>query len=263
MNYLRAFLRKDERSERALEVTKEAIALNPANYTAWHYRRVILDALKADYQAELAYVTQMAMDNPKNYQIWHHRQVVVERLGDASKELEFVGEILEEDAKNYHAWSHRQWVIRKWGLWENELAYCEKLLSLDIRNNSAWNQRYFVAAHEGLSKEVISREIDFAISKISRTPNNESAWNYLLGVIKNHKLSEFPIIQTFCQEKATLWVACPHVLSTLVECYEESQETDKLKQAVEHCEKLITNLDQMHHKYWVWRKAELLKQIKE
>jgi protein farnesyltransferase/geranylgeranyltransferase type-1 subunit alpha len=70
MDSLRALLRADERSARALQVTQQAIALNPANYTAWHFRRLCLEHTHADLGDELQFVAQCALDNPKNYQLW-------------------------------------------------------------------------------------------------------------------------------------------------------------------------------------------------
>jgi len=262
MNYFRAMIQKDERTKRSLDLTTEVILINPANYTAWYFRRLILEAIKADYNEELQFITQIALDNPKNYQIWHHRHVVVEILKDPSKELDFTAKILSEDAKNYHAWSHRMWVIRTFNLWENELNYCEELLTRDVLNNSAWNQRYFVAKHIGLNDELILKEIQYTKEKISKTPNNESAWNYLIGLTKGRKLSEFPGIEQFCNEKKDQWVYCSHVLATLIDCLEEDiGNLLKIKTAVEYCDKLIGGLDDIHKKYWIWRKSQLEKRL--
>lgn len=67
-------------------------------------------------------------------------------------------------------------------LYENELEYVNQLLNDDVRNNSAWNQRYFVISNTTkFEKEVIDREVDFALEKIDLVKENESAWNYLRG----------------------------------------------------------------------------------
>ena len=64
-------MQKDERSERALLVTTEVIHLNPANYTTWYYRRLILVDLQKDLNEELEFTAEVAEDHPKNYQIWY------------------------------------------------------------------------------------------------------------------------------------------------------------------------------------------------
>lgn len=85
-----------------------------------------------------------------------------------------------QDQKNYHAWQHRQWVLQAFHLFQEELAFIERLLLDDIRNNSAWNQRFFVISRtEGWGREVVAREVAFAMEKIQLVKRNESAWNYL------------------------------------------------------------------------------------
>lgn len=70
MDYFRAFLLSDERSQRALLVTAEVIKLNAANYTAWFFRRLCLEVVAADLREELNFVSKCALASPKNYQLW-------------------------------------------------------------------------------------------------------------------------------------------------------------------------------------------------
>ncbi|EGD83570.1 hypothetical protein PTSG_04176 [Salpingoeca rosetta] len=116
MGYYRALLKSGEVSQRALNLTTEIIAYNPAHYSVWHFRRKVLLELGADLHEELSYLEEVILDNPKNYQVWHHREKVVEHLGDASAEMEFTKASLSDDAKNYHAWTFRQWAMEKYNL---------------------------------------------------------------------------------------------------------------------------------------------------
>ena len=177
-DYFRAVHASGEVSRRALDLTAECLRMNGANYTVWHRRWALVEALAAaeaetkasctspaidgddhreDHRErpspslvdlELAYATAMALENPKNYQVWNHMRLVSQHLGDVSVErnVRATGEALALDAKNIHAWTHRLWVTRTFPKTtrDAERAFTERMIDDDVRNNSAWNQRFAV-----------------------------------------------------------------------------------------------------------------------
>lgn len=266
-DYFRAIVARKEMSERALKLTEDALRLNAANYSVWHYRRDILKHLKCDLHNELIYIEQVIEDKPKNYQVWHHRRVIVEWLNDASQELNFTAKVLEHDAKNYHAWQHRQWVIKNFNLWEDELRYTDFLISEDIRNNSAWNQRYFVLQNNGgfNSSDMIDHEIHFVLNRIRLIKNNESSWNYLRGILQqnasNHGANLFPPdVINFAEELYAENNRTPYLLAFLFDAYkdkvaqgqvaDEDERDECVRKAMEICNLLETKHDVIRSKYW-------------
>ncbi|XP_033607812.1 protein farnesyltransferase/geranylgeranyltransferase type-1 subunit alpha isoform X2 [Cryptotermes secundus] len=269
-DYFRAVLKSCEKSERALQLTKDALDLNPANYTVWQYRREILKHLNKDLIPELHYVKEVIEDNPKNYQVWHHRRVIVEWLQDPSYELSFTKTVLSQDSKNYHAWQHRQWVIRTFKLFENELQYVDHLLEDDIRNNSAWNQRYFVINNTtGFKPDVVEQELAFTLEKIKKVTNNESAWNYLRGVLLHHSggLSQVQNVRKVCEELYSSGNRSPLLLAFLVDICEENIEradgdkADSLHQAVQLCDMLANEYDTIRREYWNYIARSLTQRV--
>ena len=157
--------------------------------------------------------------------------------------------MLAKDAKNYHAWQHRQWVIQTYGLFDNELNFIESLLSTDIRNNSAWNQRFFVVTSPKnsslkpngggdlvLSGQVLDDEIKFVFEAILSVPGNESAWNYLRGLLDHAEEGLAADLRakvtSFCLDLQQT-KSSPYLSSLMVDLYKEAGDEESLKKAME------------------------------
>lgn len=258
MDVFRGVLKLNEYSERTLNLTLDVIDENPANYTAWYFRRRVLEALDANLYDELVYTERMAIAHPKNYQIWHHRREICTMLHDGSAEKAFSAKAIAGDSKNYHAWAHRQWAIRTFKLWDGELAFIDEMLEEDVRNNSAWNQRWFVLAHTtALTLDDRQREVEYALAKVDVAVHNESPWNYIRGLIRGHEDHFAGFLTERFQVLLDAHPDCIFVAALLVDLYAKQQSQDAIAAANQLIDKLMNETDRVRKAYWLFRKGTL------
>ncbi|KAK9703255.1 Rab geranylgeranyltransferase, variant 2 [Basidiobolus ranarum] len=142
----------------AFQLTTKMVKTNPEAYTAWNYRR---DILQADF-AQLS-------------------ETEVQEI--CTNELHLIEEVFRINPKSYWIWNHRSWVLHNMPQpnWRRELLLVVKMLDLDPRNFHGWSYRRSVVSELRRlpSEEDIDRiEFDYTTSKINQSFSNGSAWHY-------------------------------------------------------------------------------------
>ncbi|KAH6987929.1 hypothetical protein BKA56DRAFT_577940 [Ilyonectria sp. MPI-CAGE-AT-0026] len=283
VSYLRAVMAADECSPRCLRLTEHVISMNPAHYTVWLYRFKIISVLKLSIPDEITWLNQVALANLKNYQIWNHRQLLMDYYYPvieeetatvrtlARSETAFITTMLVEDAKNYHVWSYRQYLVGKLSMWtSSELGSTQNLIEEDVRNNSAWSHRFYLVfsdptgstAGSGptehdpkVPETTLNREIGYAQEKIALAPQNQSPWNYLLGVLakggrKLATLQEFAEQYIAALGEDAEEVRSSHALDFLAKVYHENGDNEKAKLCLR---RLSEKWDPVREGYWKYR----------
>lgn len=237
---------------------------------------------------ELEYLNEIIEDNQKNYQVWYHRQALFSEMKRRSaesssgmlsdeiieEELRYMDNILiSDDQKNYHAWAHRQWFITEFNLCnDRELEFVDRLLKVDFRNNSAWNHRFFVLKQmyptaEQFNHELRVQELVKAFQIANRAPNNESVWNYALGIARhlnatdsNGNVANVAIYGKLRDLSAAVLERAPlnaHARWVLIECLMvNSDDLRDLKRAEQMCTELI-EYDGIRKRYWHFRREQI------
>jgi len=290
ISYLRAVMVAEEYTPRCLRITEHVISMNPAHYTVWLYRFKIIQVLDLPIPDEIEWLNEVALNNLKNYQIWHHRQLLLDhyypKIADddeavkklAKSEIDFVNQILAEDTKNYHVWSYRQDIVAKLGIWTvAELGSTQNMIEDDVRNNSAWSHRFYLvfsdpsqSTKDALPTEhdpkvpesVIERELKYTRDKILLSPQNQSSWNYLRGVLRKagrgmSTEEDFASQFAECLGEEGEKVTSSHALEMLADA---SVETGNVEKARLCFMRLAKTWDPIREGYWQYRISQLKEQ---
>ncbi|KZM23060.1 Galactose-6-sulfurylase [Ascochyta rabiei] len=264
MGYLRAVMASNEFSDRVLGLTEHIINMNPAHYTVWLYRAKTISELGKPLQDEIKWLNPTALKHLKNYQIWHHRQTIIDALGSPEGEADFVSKMLEKDEKNYHVWSYRQWLVQRFDLFDKpeELEWTESMIDADVRNNSAWNHRYYLVVGgrggNAPSEHVTKHEIAYTKEAIRKAPQNQSSWNYLMGILRAAQLPKSTVkdfVTEFADIESPDDVYSSHALDLLADIYAE--EENNKESAERALDLLATRYDPIRANYWNYRKGLL------
>ncbi|ODV58834.1 bifunctional protein farnesyltransferase/protein geranylgeranyltransferase [Ascoidea rubescens DSM 1968] len=288
MGYMRGIMSKNEYSERALALTEKIINVCAAHYTVWEYRyNIIKDGSNHNkiIKDELIWSENIILENPKNYQVWHYRQLLIIELVSKSsddynveKEFELIDKSLIEDSKNYHSWTYRTWLTKHFKLYNDKnLSFINSLLKSDIRNNSAWNFRFFLLVNNPenyieqdrksiINGLVLQKELKFTENAIELAPQNQSSWNYLIGIYEKFNLDINNLkglslkYSNFEDDKISELEMQPiissvHALELLARIYSSSKTT--VDKAIRAYDLLATKYDPIRVNYWKYLSSSL------
>lgn len=237
----------EEYSERGFALCNEAIQMCPGYYSAWHYRRELVDRLKISPLAEIKFLNEISLKNPKNYQIWSYRREIIELIDRFEGELEFLEKIFNMDSKNIHAWGYRQWLVTKFGLWDVDREYALRLIAQDPFNNSAWNEKIFISRHDNTFSSLPQtlQEIDFVLSHCSEQ-SNECPFNYLRALYSSETETHIKnsLINLHKSKGASV-----NLLKLLAHFY-ETEENFHMQKA---CYAKLEQIDKRRSMFWAWK----------
>jgi len=108
-----------------------------------------------------------------------------------------------------------------------------------------------------ISGEVLEKEVEYTIQWIKKAPNNESPWAYIKGLFRGKKYSNYPKLVQLFVEFRDKYITSSHVHSLLLDIYEEQSTKESLQKAVEFCTMLEVNLDNLHRKFWNYRRSKV------
>ncbi|CAI7631698.1 unnamed protein product [Penicillium glandicola] len=160
-----------------LKKISELLSSNPEYYTAWNYRRQVLqyqfsqagdlddetatDSITQLITNDLHFLIPLLRSFPKCYWIWNYRLWLLDEarrllsLPEARKiwqqELALVGKMLTLDSRNFHGWGYRRFVVETLkelgtaeeatSMTQKEFEYAKKMIGANLSNFSAWHYR--------------------------------------------------------------------------------------------------------------------------
>ena len=125
-------------------------------------------------------------------------------------------------------------------------------------HNEDLDEKTIATKSPSLSGEILGRELEYTLNAIKKVTRNESAWNYLRGLLDHCNENEADELRSkiysSCTEIQKSGNTSPYLLSTIMDLDREEglkkNNTEKLQNAIEICNSLANEHDVIRKEYW-------------
>ena len=109
---------------------------------------------------------------------------------------------------------------------------------------------------------MVAREVSFCLGALRKVKQNESAWNYLRGVLFQSPsgLSGHAGLTEFCDGLLEAGCRAPQLLAFVVDAGSEraaAGDREALERALRLCDQLASEHDTIREQYWLYRRRAL------
>ncbi|KAM1292824.1 hypothetical protein ACFX13_020126 [Malus domestica] len=203
-------------TDEALQLSGKLLEQNPEFYTAWNYRKLVVqqnldrcsesdpDSLKSIIDRELKLVESALRQNFKSYGAWHHRKWVLSKGRSVlDREMKLLKQFQQLDPRNFHAWNYRRFVAALLNRSdEEELEYTREMIENNFSNYSAWHNRSVLLSNlmkkkaQGFfpKEKVLNDEYEHVHDAIFTDPDDQSGWFYYIWLLDQTMKTDAPLL---------------------------------------------------------------------
>jgi len=230
---------------------------------------VLMERLN-DATGELAWTAQVLNKDAKNYHAWAYRQWVLKNFNLWSGELDYVDRLLQDDLRNNSAWNQRWLTIASTtgftsDVISREIKYVCTYIDKAVNNDSPWNYLEGMLKATAFSSDMRCEVCEETAAEwkckecekvLCSTCNSEEHAKGKSLAHDRRRISSAHVttLERFARSVLQKDSGCACAHSFLLESHEKFPNGQKLREAMEICDKLC-ELDGIRQRYWQHRKA--------
>ncbi|XP_017775253.1 PREDICTED: geranylgeranyl transferase type-2 subunit alpha [Nicrophorus vespilloides] len=139
-----------------IKLTEQCLLANPKSYGSWYHRFWVLDRHpKPDWNGEFALCSLYLMKDDRNFHCWDYRRLILEKIGiDLDAERKFSTERININFSNYSSWHYRSTLkqLNQESL-DEEINLVQNAVFTDPADSSAWFYLRWILSSQDVTKK--------------------------------------------------------------------------------------------------------------